>query len=279
MHTEINAVNRIEVSGWRLLSVVVLAVVAHAQALDCSSAAGPQTLVGSMSKKSSDYDRPVSWRLLVPNILCDQKNIWLFPVRLPQNDGWIPAVGVVGGAAGLLVLDPIEARYFHGTSAYTGLNSVFTTNATAAAEILVPTSMYFAGWLHKDAKMEHTAMLTGEAVADAEIVGTVLKDITSRKRPNLFTSNQNYADSFYDHSGSKVIGGGSFPSGRTIAAFSIATVIAHRYKQRRWIPYVAFGAASAVGFSRLSLSQHFASDVFLGAALGYSITRFGVLKY
>lgn len=39
-----------------------------------------------------------------------------------------------------------------------------------------------------------------------------------------------------------------------------------------------FRAAAAVGFSRLSLSQHFASDVFLGAALG-SITRFGVLQY
>jgi membrane-associated phospholipid phosphatase len=62
-------------------------------------------------------------------------------------------------------------------------------------------------------------------------------------------------------------------------AFSIATVIAHRYKQRRCIPYVAFGAATAVGFSRLSLSQHFAFDVLLGAALGYSITRFRVLQY
>lgn len=271
--------NRIEVSRWRWLSVVVLAVVAHGQTLDCSSAARNEPLTGPMSKRSSDYDRPVSWRMLVPNILCDQRNIWLFPVRLPQNGNWLPALGVAGATTGLFTLDPIAGRYFHQTSAYNGFNGVFTSTATEVATILVPSSMYLAGWLRKDTKMEHSALLEAEAVADAEIVTTVLKDITSRKRPYSFSSNQNYADSFYDHSGSKVIGGGGFPSGHTIAAFSIATVIAHRYKQRRWIPYVAFGAATAIGFSRLSLSQHFASDVFLGAALGYSITRFGVLQY
>jgi len=35
--------------------------------------------------------------------------------------------------------------------------------------------------------------------------------------------------------------------------------------------------ATAVGMSRLSLSAHFSSDVFLGAVLGYSIGRFTVL--
>ncbi|MBV9762729.1 MAG: phosphatase PAP2 family protein [Acidobacteriaceae bacterium] len=270
--------NRTGVLTWGGLGLVLVSVVAHGQNLDCSTTRS-EPLVGPTSQTSSDYDRPVSWKLLAPNILCDQKSIWLFPVRLPQNDNWAPALGVVGGTAGLLVLDPSEGRYFHQTSAYSGFNRVFTSKATAVAEILVPSSMYLAGWLHKDGHMESSALLEGEAVADAEIVATALKDITSRKRPYSFSSTQNYADSFYDHAGSKVIGGGGFPSGHTIAAFAIATVIAHRYRQQRWIPYVAFGAATAVGFSRLSLSQHFASDVFAGAALGYSISRFVVLRY
>jgi len=33
-----------------------------------------------------------------------------------------------------------------------------------------------------------------------------------------------------------------------------------------------------VGGSRLSLSAHFLSDVFVGGALGYSISRFTVLR-
>ena len=48
--------------------------------------------------------------------------------------------------------------------------------------------------------------------------------------------------------------------------------------QHRWVPYVAYGAAALVGFSRMTLSAHFPSDVFMGAALGYSISRFTVLR-
>ena len=63
-----------------------------------------------------------------------------------------------------------------------------------------------------------------------------------------------------------------------IEAFAVATIVARRYGNHRWIPYVAYGAAALVGFSRLSLSAHFLSDVFMGGALGYSISRFTVLR-
>jgi membrane-associated phospholipid phosphatase len=36
---------------------------------------------------------------------------------------------------------------------------------------------------------------------------------------------------------------------------------------------VAYGAATLVGFSRLTQQAHFPSDVFAGAALGYFISR------
>jgi len=39
-----------------------------------------------------------------------------------------------------------------------------------------------------------------------------------------------------------------------------------------------YGMAALVGFSRLSLSAHFMSDVFMGGALGYTISRFTVLR-
>lgn len=38
------------------------------------------------------------------------------------------------------------------------------------------------------------------------------------------------------------------------------------------------GLAGAVAFSRVTLSAHFVSDVFVGGALGYSISRFAVLR-
>jgi membrane-associated phospholipid phosphatase len=41
---------------------------------------------------------------------------------------------------------------------------------------------------------------------------------------------------------------------------------------------VAYGLSSLVEFSRLTQSAHFPSDVFMGAALGYGIGRFAVLR-
>jgi len=58
----------------------------------------------------------------------------------------------------------------------------------------------------------------------------------------------------------------------------VATVVSRRYPKYRWLPYVAYGLAGVVGFSRVTLSAHFPSDVFLGAALGYSISRYAVLR-
>jgi membrane-associated phospholipid phosphatase len=224
------------------------------------------------------FDRSVSWKLLFPNLISDQERIWSFPARLVQGQNWISTAAVLGTTAGLVALDPIEARYFRSTSSFHGFNNIFTGNATVVGTIVAPASLYVIGLVRKDSKMERTALLAGEAVADAEIVTTVLKDATKRVRPAGIPPPGNFSDSWFESSGSVLRGNGSFPSGHTIAAFSVATVVARRYGNHRWVPYAAYGMAALVGFSRLSLSAHFLSDVFMGGALGYSISRFTVLQ-
>lgn len=252
-----------------------------AVANSCSSTAATESSSRSAPGSPSVFDdnRPVSWKLLVPNILCDQKAIWLFPAKVTERHNWIPTVSIASATAGLFLFDPTEARYFHQSSSFQGFNGIFSSKATVIGTIIAPTSLYAAGWIRKDTKMRHTALLAGEAVADAEIVTTVLKDIDRRSRPATFNAHGNYWDSWFESKGSPLRGDGSFPSGHTIAAFSIATVLAHKYRTHRWVPYVCYGMAALVGFSRLSLSAHFASDVFVGAALGYGISRFAVLRY
>ena len=111
-------------------------------------------------------------------------------------------------------------------------------------------------------KCSETALLAGEAVADVEILTTVMKDIDRRTRPiavtgqfrrYLFKDNSNNFHSI-----------GSFPSGPHDRGFSVATVVARRYGNHRWVPYLAYGLATAIGFSRLTLSSHYVSDVFMG---------------
>jgi len=230
------------------------------------------------SPVSPAADRPVSWKGLPLNLLSDQKRIWSFPARLARGQSWIPATAVVGTTTGLFFVDPTEAAYFHRTPAFHGWNNIFTSNATLAGTIVVPASLYAAGLVRKDPKMQHTTLLAGEAVADAEIVTTVLKDATKRVRPAGIQAPGNFSDSWFESNGSLIRGNGSFPSGHAIAAFSVATVIARRYGNHRWVPYAAYGLAALVGFSRLSLSAHFLSDVFMGGALGYSISRSTVLR-
>ncbi len=226
---------------------------------------------------SAPVDRPVSWKRLAPNILDDQKKIWTFPAHLVEGHSWIPTTVVLGTTAALFALDPVEARYFRGTTSFHGFNNVVSSNSATVGIILVPVALYGAGLIHKDSKMTRTALLAGEAVVDAEILTTVLKDATNRIRPNAIPTNGNFSDSFFE-TPPRWQSKGGFPSGHTIAAFSVATVVARRYRNHRWVPYAAYGTAALIGFSRLSLSAHFTSDVFFGAALGYSISRFVVLR-
>jgi membrane-associated phospholipid phosphatase len=143
----------------------------------------------------------------------------------------------------------------------------------------MPVALYAVGLLKKDSYAAHTALLAGEAVADSEIVATALKTATRRERPGYFPPTGNFADSWFEGPGGVGVGHGGFPSGHSIAAFSVATVVARRYgKTHRWVPYAAYGLAATIGFSRVTTLAHFPSDVFLGAALGYSVSRFAVLR-
>jgi len=224
-------------------------------------------------------DRPVSWKKLIPNMLDDQARIWTFPARVVTDQNWIPTTAVLGGTAGLIALDPTEGAYFRRTSTFQPFNNVFTGQATLAGILAAPVTFYVAGLFRKDSKMKNTALLAAEALGDSEFVTTIIKDTTRRIRPAAIPPNGNFSDTWFDSSGSVLRGQGSFPSGHTIAAMSVATVIARRYGRRhRWVPYVAYGMTALVGFSRMTLSAHFAADVFMGGAMGYSISRFTVLR-
>ena len=223
-------------------------------------------------------ERDVSWRTLPRNFLQDQKEIWLFPKQLAKGRHWLPVVGVVGATAILIAADPHDTPYFRRTQSFEGFNDAFSGRITAAETALVPVAFLVGGYLRKDSYAEKTALLAGEAYANAAVMETSLKMATRRLRPSDIPPNGNFSDTFFDSHKSATGVNTSFPSGHTMSAFAVATVFAHRYRHHRWVPWVAYGAAAAIGFSRITLQSHFPSDVFLGAALGYSISKFVVLR-
>lgn len=221
-------------------------------------------------------NRSVGWATLVPNILDDQKQIyWRFPGQLGRGKYWVPVAGVLAATAALIATDQFSAPHFRNSTTYHDFNSVFSGTNASLGILIAPLSMYGVGLLTHNSYAEKTALFTGEALADSEILDEVLKLSTRRARPESISQTENFADTWLD---SHTITDGGFVSGHTIAAFSVATIIADRYGRRqRWVPYVAYGLAATVGFSRVSLSAHFPSDVFLGAALGYAVSHFAVL--
>jgi membrane-associated phospholipid phosphatase len=235
----------------------------------------PETAAPASSPETAS-ERPISWKLLFHNWVEDQKHIWTFPVRLAQGQDLIPTAAVLGATAGLFYADPIESRYFRRTTTFNEFRNIFNGNAMSIGMGATAASMYAIGRFRKDSKMQKTALFVGEAMADAAMVQTVLKDVTMRRRPISYPASGWFATG--SSPTSYIRGNGSFPSGHSMEAFSVATIIARRYGNHRWVPYVAYGLASLVGFSRLTLNVHFVSDVFMGGALGYSISRFTVLR-
>jgi len=241
----------------------------------------PQTVAadaGPPIAEAAGAEREVSWGTLPRNFLEDQKDIWLFPVQLAKGRHWLPTIAVTGVTAGLIVADSHDTPYFRRTARFEGFNDVFSGSITAGEIAAVPAAFLIVGHFRHDSYAEKTALLAGEAYADSAMVDVVMKMATRRLRPSDIAPMGNFSDTFFESHVSPAGINTSFPSGHAAAAFAVATVFAHRYRQHRWVLRVAYGLAGAISFSRVTTQAHFPSDVFLGAALGFTIAKFDVLR-
>lgn len=260
--------------------LLTLCAVSRSQNISASLPDAPiPTADARRASSAAIDDTDISWKKLPRRILRDQKDIWLFPTQLARGRYWVPTLAVVGGTAGLIVADPKIAPYFRKHAGnLDDLNDTLDGSITSAATALVPLSLLATGYVHHDPYMVNTSLLAGEAYVDSAIVDVALKVITQRKRPTSIPPSGPFNDTFFNN-GKSHFSEGSFPSGHAIGAFSIATVVANRYHHHRWVPFAVYGLATAVSLSRVTTSAHFPSDVFLGAALGYAIAKFGVLPH
>jgi len=229
------------------------------------------------NKSDGATERPISWNLLGPNILQDQKHIWLFPRSLVERKHLLPTVGIVLATASLVALDPHVDPTFRRTRTFSGFNRVLDSTNTIVGMSLVPLTTYGLGLARHDRYARETAQLTAEAVLDAGVPALVARDLTRRLPPQSIPPSGDFSDSWFGRNkGPFYLGPGGFPSGHTLAAFAIATVFSARYRRRRWVPWITCGGAALVAFSRLTRQAHFPSDIFAGAVLGTVVSRYVV---
>ncbi len=199
-------------------------------------------------------------------------------MHIAQGQHLLPTLGVVGGTGVLIAADPHIMAQFRKTTAFHEFDEIFSGTNTGIATALIPISFYAYGLVHKSSYSEQTALLAGEAYVDSAIPEVVLKLVSRRLRPSAVPATGDYTDTFFKSHVSVFGKGSGFPSGHAAGIFSVATVVAERYRQHKWVPWVVYGLAGVISFSRVPTFAHFPSDVFLGAALGYTITRFDVLR-
>jgi membrane-associated phospholipid phosphatase len=136
---------------------------------------------------------------------------------------------------------------------------------------------YMFGLAKHSTYSRNTGLLAAEGLVGTQIIGFVLKQAVGRLKPSDIPQDGSLRDTWFKYKGGLTNGGG-FPSGHTASAFAVATVIAERYPERRWVPWAVYGTAAFVSLSRLPTQAHFPSDIFIGAAIGYSFSHFVVLK-
>ena len=194
---------------------------------------------------------------LIRNLVQDQVSIWTSPARVRFNDSnWLVPLG--GITAGLLVTDrQVSQHLWDSTNVINRSNSFSNYGVAALGGASV--GLYGIGLMTHDEHQRESGFLSAEAAADALAVGTVFKYATGRERPAV----ANGAGRFWS-------GGDSFPSDHALAAWSLASVLAHEYPGTA-SQVLLYGLASAISASRVTAKQHFPSDVLVGSAIGWLI--------
>jgi membrane-associated phospholipid phosphatase len=230
----------------------------------------PDAGIAQAQASCTNPEEAYRFKSLPLDVLRDQKFLWSRPFRPRRSDlPW--AAAFFGTTAGLIAID---RRAGQGISAHPpGSGYQFGKNAsflgTPYAGAILSGSLYLAGWKQRDEYLKATSLLAVRAAVDSTIIVQALKAATQRPRPTFsggVTRDHNADGQFFS-------GGNSFPSGHTIGAFSFATVIAERYRDRPWVPVTAYSLAGLVAAARIAERQHFPSDVFVGAVLGYLVGR------
>lgn len=126
--------------------------------------------------------------------------------------------------------------------------------------------LYAAGEISQEDGWRKTALLSIESLATASILVWGMKAVSGRARPYAGESSHSFRPfSFKSRYW-------SMPSGHAAAAFAVATTIAEQSDEVA-LDILVYSLATIAGFSRIHDNKHWASDIFIGSAIGYFVGK------
>ena len=187
-----------------------------------------------------------------------------------ETGDWLTLAAVGGATAGLTYLDGDIRQLFvdHPSRLRHDIletGEIVGDGGYAGAYL---SGFYLLGWGLSNEELKSTALLAGESMLISAGLVQTLKYLTSRDRPITSGDPGNWHGPLASSSAQR-----SFPSGHTSTAFSIATMFATQYRRHLWVPPLAYGLATLTALSRVHEEQHWASDVFFGAVIGYFTSK------
>lgn len=208
------------------------------------------------TKGSSGTDKQGLVSRSVKRTLRDQKDLYLAPFQ-PSNIKW--DLVVLAGTGGLMAVDRRIERHLPGgnLSIYSNASNI-TIGGLAGGLAL----MWGYGIKTHNEHLKETGTLELETLVNTFFIYAPMQLIAGRQRPG---EGNGYGDFSRHHNINT-----SFPAGHAMFATAMATVVAHEYP-KPWVRLLAYGAATTVIAARFLAHDHWASDEFVGPALGYLI--------
>jgi len=250
---------------WRRLTSLTLAT---ACVLSAVPAAAKTPTAGTAVERAADS--PTSQAGFAKRLLKDLGDLLSKPARMDSND-WAN-LGLAGLAIGATAtLDPrvrTWAQDHRSASSDSFATSIRPLGGWGAFATLGAT------WLAGKAWSQPSLVSTAEDGLEASIIAAglvtpVVKEVVGRERPSYGAGHASF---------SPFSGRASFPSGDATLAFSVASVVA-AHASSLWLKATAWGLAGLVGWERIHLDQHWASDVVAGALIGASVGEWVVRRH
>lgn len=209
----------------------------------------------------------------VKGILVDSGKLFTSPLRWDSSD-WLTFGVVMGGTATLFLADEPLNDFTRKNQNSTGKGIASFGNTIGNPLLHFPAmgAFYLYGHMADDSKARRTSLLAFESLTITGLVTSAHKMLFNRHRPKA--GDGNWAWDGPSIGGENV----SFCSGHTSSSFALATVFAEEYKDNKYVPPVAYGLATMVAMSRIYSNEHWISDTFFGAALGYFTSK-AILSY
>lgn len=204
--------------------------------------------------------------------LLDTRDIFIAPVQWSRGEA-LAAFSVAATGAVLFTQDKSIQAFFQRNRSVAGDNCTIYGMEPWGSGLYSMSTMalfYLHGLAFNNDRSTRTALLGLKTYIITGLVLRIPKQLAGRHRPHHdmppdpknWEGPVGYSSHFT-----------SFPSGHTVSVFAVATIVASEYKNTPWVPLLSYTIATATGVSRMYDNKHWASDVFIGAAMGFAMGK------